>query len=102
YPGVRSDSDMHTLGFSFCPWTGERTIADGPDILQYLRDTAAEAGIDRHIRYGHRIVTADWSTPEARWHVTAERTDTGERVEVTASFLYSCAGYYRYDRGHVP
>ncbi len=89
YPGIRSDSDMFTLGYSFRPWTGEKSIADGDSILQYIRDTAAEAGIDRKIRFHHRIVAADWSTDEARWTVTAERTDTGETVELTCGFLFS-------------
>jgi monooxygenase len=102
YPGIRSDSDMHTLGYPFRPWTGEKTIADGASILQYIRDTAAEAGIDRKIRFHHRITSAAWSTDEARWHVVGERTDTGEPVELTCSFLFSCCGYYRYDRGYVP
>lgn len=105
YPGIRSDSDMHTLGYPFRPWTGEKSIADGASILQYIKDTAAEEGIDRHIRFQHRIVRADWSPAEARWHVTAERGDGGETVEtveLTCSFLYSCSGYYRYDRGYVP
>ena len=102
YPGIRSDSDMHTLGYPFRPWTGERSIADGASILQYLRDTAAEDGTDRHIRFHHRIVAADWSSEDARWSVTVERTDTGATVELTCSFLFSCSGYYRYDRGHVP
>ena len=102
YPGIRSDSDMFTLGYSFRPWDGEKSIADGPSILQYIKDTAAEAGIDDHIRFHHRIVKADWSTDDARWHVVAERTDTGETVELTCGFLFSCSGYYRYDRGHLP
>jgi cation diffusion facilitator CzcD-associated flavoprotein CzcO len=102
YPGIRSDSDMFTLGYSFRPWDGEKSIADGASILQYIKDTAAEAGIDERIRFHHRIVTASWSTPEARWHVTAERTDTGELVELTCGFLFSCSGYYRYDRGYLP
>jgi cation diffusion facilitator CzcD-associated flavoprotein CzcO len=102
YPGVRSDSDMYTLGYSFRPWQGEKAIADGASILQYIRDTAAESGIDRRIRFHHRIVTAEWSTDEARWRVVAERTDTGERVEVTCGFLLSCSGYYRYDHGYLP
>lgn len=101
YPGIRSDSDMHTLGYSFRPWTGEKTIADGQSILDYIVDTAEEAGIDHHIRFGHRIVTADWSSADAHWVVTAE-TDAGETVTVTAGFLLSCSGYYRYDRGYVP
>jgi monooxygenase len=102
YPGIRSDSDMYTLGYSFRPWPGEKTIADGPSILRYIEDTAAEYGMDEKIRVNHRIVSADWSTPEARWHVVAERTDTGERIELTAGFLFSCSGYYRYDRGYEP
>jgi len=102
YPGIRSDSDMFTLGYSFRPWDGERSIADGASILQYIRDTAAESGIDRKIRFNHRIVRAEWSSAEARWHVTAERTDTGDQVELTCGFLFSCSGYYRYDRGYLP
>src|SRR5690349_10827107 len=102
YPGVRSDSDMYTLGYSFRPWDGEKAIADGPSILQYIKDTAAEAGIDQHIRFQHRIVSAAWSTADACWHVTAERADTGETVELTAGFVFSCSGYYRYDRGYQP
>ena len=102
YPGIRSDSDMHTLGYSFRPWDGEKSIADGDSILQYIKDTAAESGVDAHIRFGHRITAADWSTPESLWHVTAERTDTGETVHLTAGFLFSCSGYYRYDHGYLP
>jgi monooxygenase len=102
YPGIRSDSDMYTLGYSFRPWEGEKAIADGPSILQYIKDTAAEAGIDRKIRFNHRIVRADWSTADARWHLTAERTDTGETVSLTCGFVFSCSGYYRYDHGYLP
>ncbi|MGK2947234.1 MAG: flavin-containing monooxygenase [Acidimicrobiales bacterium] len=102
YPGIRSDSDMFTLGYSFRPWDGKKAIADGADILQYIKDTAAESGIDQKIRFHHRITSADWSTDDARWHVTAERSDTGEVVQVTAGFIFSCSGYYRYDRGHQP
>ena len=75
YPGIRSDSDMHTLGYRFKPWTAAKAIADGPSILEYVRETAHEAGIDRHIRFGHRVVRAEWSTPDARWTVEVERTD---------------------------
>jgi monooxygenase len=102
YPGVRSDSDMFTLGFPFRPWRSDQMIAEGPDILRYIKDTAAEEGIDRHIRFGHRVTRASWSTDDACWHVTAERTDTGGTVELTCGFLLSCGGYYRYDRGHRP
>jgi cation diffusion facilitator CzcD-associated flavoprotein CzcO len=102
YPGIRSDSDMHTLGYSFRPWDGEKSIADGASILQYIKDTATESGIDDKIRFNHRILTADWSSEEARWHVTAERTDTGETIELTCGFVFSCSGYYRYDQGYLP
>jgi monooxygenase len=102
FPGIRSDSDMFTLGYSFRPWTGEKAIADGGSILRYIRAAAAEGSIGTHIRFQHRIVRADWSTRDARWHVVAERTDTGERVELTCGFLFSCAGYYRYDHGYRP
>jgi len=102
FPGVRSDSDMFTLGYSFRPWSRPESIADGASILSYIHDTAAEAGIDRRIRFQHRVVTADWSSDDACWHVTAERTDTGEMVVLTCGFLFSCSGYYRYDRGYLP
>ncbi len=102
YPGVRSDSDMFTLGYSFRPWDGAKAIADGDSILQYIKDTAAQAGIDQRIRFRHRVVRAAWSSDEARWHVTAQRTDTAEVVEVTCGFLFCCTGYYRYDQGYRP
>jgi len=102
YPGIRSDSDMFTLGYSFRPWDGEKSIADGPSILQYIKDTAAEAGIDHHIRFNHRVTRADWSTEDARWHITAEKSGTGETVELTCGFVFSCSGYYRYDHGYLP
>ena len=101
YPGVRSDSDMHTLGYAFRPWTDAKAIADGPSILDYVRDTAAEYGVDRHIRFGHRATGAAWSSAEAVWTVSAER-DSGEAVTFTCDFLYMCAGYYRYAEGHRP
>jgi cation diffusion facilitator CzcD-associated flavoprotein CzcO len=100
YPGVRSDSDMHTLGYRFRPWTQAKAIADGPSILDYVRETAAEAGIDRHVRFGHRAVRAEWSTVDARWTVEAVHGD--RRVWLTTGFLYVCTGYYRYDTGYVP
>ncbi|MGW2661345.1 flavin-containing monooxygenase [Nocardia tengchongensis] len=100
YPGIRSDSDMFTLGYRFRPWLGAKAIADGDDILAYLRDTAAENGIDRHIRYRHRVVRAEWSSATQRWTVTADHA--GEPVTVTANFLFSCSGYYRYDEGYIP
>jgi len=102
YPGVRSDSDMFTLGYPFRPWKSSKMIVDGESIRHYIEDTAAEEGIDSHIRFQHRIVRAEWSTDDARWHVTAERTDTGETVEVTCGFVINCSGYYRYDHGYQP
>ena len=102
YPGIRSDSDMHTLGYRFRPWPSAKTIADGPSILSYVRDTAAEYGIDRKVRFHHRVVSARWSTHDARWTVQVDRTDAGERIELTCSFLFMCSGYYRYDEGYTP
>jgi cation diffusion facilitator CzcD-associated flavoprotein CzcO len=100
YPGVRSDSDMHTLGYRFRPWTQAKAIADGPAILDYVRATAHDAGIDERIRFGHRVVRASWSTADARWTVEAEcGPDT---VTVTCNFLLMCSGYYRYDEGYTP
>ena len=94
FPGIRSDSDLQTLGYAFKPWTAEEALADGPAILEYVRETAAENGIDRHIRFGHRVLRAEWSTADARWTVHAERTGTGEAVVLTASWLFSACGYY--------
>jgi monooxygenase len=102
YPGVRSDSDMHTLGYRFRPWTDSDAIADGAAILEYVRATAREGGIESKIRLHHRIVRAAWSSADARYAVSAERLDTGEPVEVTCGFLYVCSGYYRYDEGFTP
>ncbi len=102
YPGVRSDSDMHTLSYSFRPWDGEKSIADGDSILQYIKDTAAESGVGAHIYFNHRVTAADWSTPESRWHITVERTDTNQFLHLSASFIFSCSGYYRYDHGYLP
>ncbi|MBL0726420.1 NAD(P)/FAD-dependent oxidoreductase [Piscinibacter sp. HJYY11] len=101
YPGIRSDSDMYTLGYRFKPWTHAKAIADGPTILQYIRETAAENGIDKQIRFGHKVVGASWSTPDARWTVEVERHD-GERATFTCNFLFMCSGYYRYDGGYLP
>ncbi len=102
YPGIRSDSDMYTLGFPFQPWESDRAIVDGTSIRNYVQETAQRHGIDAKIRYQHRMVSADWSTPEERWIVDVERTDTGERIQLSCSFLFMCSGYYRYDQGYMP
>jgi cation diffusion facilitator CzcD-associated flavoprotein CzcO len=102
YPGVRSDSDMFTFSYSFRPWTGSKAIADGDSICRYIQETARENGIEEHIRFQHRVVRAQWSSEDARWTVEACRTDTGESVTLTCSFLFTCSGYYRYDEGYTP
>lgn len=100
YPGIRSDSDMHTLGFSFHPWTAARSIADGPSIRDYVHETAHAYGIDQHIRFGVKVLSASWSTPDARW--TVETESGGERRSFTCGFLSMCSGYYSYDRAYTP
>jgi cation diffusion facilitator CzcD-associated flavoprotein CzcO len=102
YPGIRSDSDMHTLGYRFRPWTNSKTIADGSSILEYVRETAREGGIEDKIRFQHCVARAEWSSERARWAVEAERSDTGETVTVTCRYLWVCSGYYRYDEGFTP
>ena len=102
YPGVRSDSDMYTLGYAFRPWTEAKAIADGPSILNYVRDTAREGGIDRHIRFDHQVKRAVWSSAEARWMVEAELADTRERMRFTCNWLHMCTGYYDYAEGYLP
>jgi monooxygenase len=100
YPGIRSDSDMYTLGYSFRPWKEAKAIADGPSILKYVNATADDANIRRNIRFNHRVTKAQWSTPDARWTVTALRGD--ERVTYTCNFLMMCSGYYKYEAGYSP
>src|SRR5690349_9593526 len=101
YPGIRSDSDMNTLGFRFRPWRGEKAIADGPSILTYLNDTARENGIDRKIRYHHKVKRASWSSRDARWTLDVEGPG-GEMLTFTCNFLQMCSGYYDYDGGYMP
>jgi monooxygenase len=102
YPGVRSDSDMHTLGFSFKPWTEAKSIADGPSILKYLKETVAQFGIDQHIRYGQLVTKAEWSSDDATWTVTSTDKHTGASKTIECSFLFMCSGYYSYKKGHTP
>lgn len=100
YPGIRSDSDIFTLGYPFEPWRDAKSIADGPSILRYITETARRYGIDKHIRYGTKVVAAQWSSAESRWTLTLRQGDA-ERT-LSCRFLYSCAGYYDYDEGHAP
>ena len=102
YPGLRSDSDMYTLGYRFRPWTGDQAIADGPAILQYLKDTAHEFGIDQQIRFNHRVRQIAWSSEAARWTAEIHRQTDGAILELRCKFLFMCTGYYRYDQGYTP
>lgn len=105
YPGVRSDSDMFTMGYSFRPWTGAKAISPGNEIREYIRTVARDEGIDRHIRFRHQVRRASWSSAEAMWTVEAEHTSpdgASEAVTLTCNFLFSCAGYYRYSQGYTP
>jgi len=120
YPGVRSDSDMYTLGYRFRPWSDPKAIADGPAILNYIRETSAEFDLDKHIRYNHRVYSAEWSTKEAKWTVEAEirpvesvpleeeefpqsrEAAKKEIIRFTCAFLYLCTGYYDYESGYTP
>ena len=102
YPGIRSDSDMYTLGFGFRPWDGKHAIADGPDILRYLKATAEEYGVDEHVRYHRKATKYEWSSDEKRWTVTVDNKETGETEKLTCDFLFSTSGYYNYDAGYTP
>lgn len=102
YPGIRSDSDMHTLGYSFKPWLAEKSIADGPSIMAYLRETVAENDIGRHIRFNRLVTDAEWSSSDARWEITTTDAETGETSSVTGNFLFMCSGYYSYEGGYEP
>jgi monooxygenase len=102
YPGIRSDSDLHTYGYAFKPWVNEKSIADGPAILDYIRETATDHGIEPHIRFRQRVTRAEFSSEQARWTVHAERVDTGEQVRLTCSWLFCASGYFRYEQGYLP
>ena len=102
YPGIRSDSDMYTLGYSFKPWLQRRSLADGPSILKYLKEAATETGVDRHIRYQRKVLSASWSSGTATWTVLVECTDTATTIEMTCQFLLMCSGYYDYEQGYTP
>jgi len=102
YPGIRSDSDMYTLGYAFRPWTNPKSIADGPSILEYVKETAREYGIDQKIRFRHQVKRASWSSEGARWTVEAEHGGKGEVVRFSCGFLFLCGGYYNYEAGYTP
>ncbi|MGH7819090.1 MAG: flavin-containing monooxygenase, partial [Candidatus Binatia bacterium] len=102
YPGIRSDSDMYTLGYSFRPWEDAKAIADGPSILDYVRRTAIDHGIDRKIRFRHRVKRASWSSADAKWTVEVERGPSQETVRLSCNFLFLCSGYYNYTAGYTP
>ncbi|MFM8531140.1 MAG: flavin-containing monooxygenase, partial [Ilumatobacteraceae bacterium] len=102
YPGVRSDSDMHTLGFSFKPWTDAKAIADGPSIMRYLRATVDEFGIGPKIRFGHLVTRAEWSSDDSTWTLHVRRAGSDETVVYTCNFLFMCSGYYSYKEGFTP
>lgn len=102
YPGIRSDSDLHTFGYEFEPWTAKESIADAPAILSYLRETAAKHGVEQHIRYLHRVVAMNWSAAEGHWIVDVERGEAREPMQVTATWVFGSTGYYRYDEGFTP
>ena len=102
YPGIRSDSDMHTLGYSFKPWESKKAIADGPAILSYVRETAAENNIEQHIRFGHRLISASWCSKQSLWTLEIRQSESETPVQMTCNFLYMCSGYYNYDQPHDP
>jgi len=101
YPGIRSDSDMYTLGYNFKPWEEAKAIADGPSIRKYIREAATEHGVDRHIRFGHKVKAAAWDSATASWTVSSTQTD-GTIATITCNFLYMCSGYYSYSQGYKP
>jgi cation diffusion facilitator CzcD-associated flavoprotein CzcO len=102
YPGIRSDSDMYTLGYSFKPWLEAKAIADGPSILKYVIETARENNFEQRIRFQHRVVRASWSTPDACWTIDVERGPNREPAKFTCNFLFMCSGYYSYKEGYTP
>ena len=102
YPGVRSDSDMFTLGYSFRPWSDQKAIADGPSILRYIRETSTEYDLDKEIRYEQRVRRAEWSSETSKWTVEVGVSPQQETILLTCGFLYLCTGYYEYEQGYTP
>jgi cation diffusion facilitator CzcD-associated flavoprotein CzcO len=101
YPGIRSDSDMHTMGYAFKPWKYPKAISEGPAIISYIKETAAENDIDRHIRYEHKVLSASWSSQDTTWTLEIEKAD-GTRTKLQSAFVFSCAGYYNHHEGYLP
>lgn len=102
YPGIRSDSDMYTMGYDSKPWQEAKAIADGPSILAYVNEAASERGIVEHIRFGHWVKSAAWSSKDARWAIETERSNAAGRGQFTCNFLFMCSGYYSYEKGYTP
>lgn len=102
YPGIRSDSDMYTMGYDFKPWRGGKVLADGPSIKAYIEETATEAGIESRVRFGHQVINADWSTESASWQITARVKESGELAHFSCNLLFMCSGYYSYKEGYTP
>ncbi|MEC7164111.1 MAG: NAD(P)/FAD-dependent oxidoreductase, partial [Pseudomonadota bacterium] len=102
YPGIRSDSDMYTLGFSFRPWRDPKAIADGPSIMSYLRGTVEDGGLQDKIRFGRKVVKAQWSSQDAQWELTVLNTQNKQEETLTCGFVHMCTGYYNYEQGHRP
>lgn len=102
YPGIRSDSDMFTFGYAFRPWKSPQSLAEGDAILQYISETARESGIDQHIRFGHRLIRASWSSEDAVWTLEVSRSGAEQGLQIRTRFLYMCSGYYNYEEAHRP
>lgn len=102
YPGIRSDSDMYTLGYNFRPWLDKKALADGPSILQYIKDTAREGGYEDKIRYNHKVANSNWSTEKAKWEIDIAVPGESQMKKYTCNFLFACSGYYSYDAGYTP
>ena len=102
YPGIRSDSDMYTLGYAFRPWIDKKALADGPAILDYIKNTAKEGGYENKIHYNHKVKNSNWSSEESQWKLDVEITGTNEVVQYFCNFLFTCSGYYSYDAGYTP
>ncbi len=102
YPGIRSDSDLHTFSYEFKAWENEKAIASADAIMAYLRETVAENAIQKAIRFHHKVISAAWSTEDASWLVEIERLDNGERITMSCGWFFCASGYYRYDEGYTP